>query len=209
MRRAVLPRASARSGRSQTLVAAIAMLAVVAAIVPTLSWAHAVVFPKTSAPGAYEKYVLRVPNEKAVATTRVELRVPAGVRVTSFAEVPGWQLEIVTDSAKAITAAIWTGTLPPQRFVEFPFVAVNPKTDTHIEWPAYQTYADNERVEWTGPEGSKSPASVTVVAVAAPAAAAPSAAGGGAATWLPWVAIVLSLVSLGLAMRKPETRTPA
>ena len=192
------------------LVVATAMLAVVAAILPTLSWAHAVVFPRTSTPGAYEKYVLRVPNEKAVATTRVELRVPAGIRVTSFADVPGWQLEIVTDSAKAIIAAVWTGTLPPQRFVEFPFVAVNPKTDTRVEWPAYQTYADNERVEWTGPEGSKSPASVTVVAAAtAPAAAAPPAAGRGAAAWLPWVAIVLSLVSLGLAMRKPETKTSA
>jgi hypothetical protein len=85
--------------------------------------------------GAYERYVLRVPNEKAVATTRVELRFPAGVRVTSFADVPGWQLEVVTDSAKAITAAIWTGTLPPQRFIEFPFVAVNPKTDARLEWP--------------------------------------------------------------------------
>lgn len=192
------------------LVVAIATLAVVAASIPTLSWAHAVVFPRTSTPGAYEKYVLRVPNEKAVATTRVELRVPAGVRVTSFADVPGWQLEIVTDSAKAISAAIWTGTLPPQRFVEFPFVAVNPKADTRIEWPAYQTYADNERVEWTGPEGSKSPASVTVVAAATgPVAAATPAAGGRTATWLPWVAIVLSLVSLGLAMRKPETKTPA
>ena len=36
--------------------------------------------------------------------------------------------------------------------------------------------------------------------------------GGGAAVaersrrWLPWVAVVLSLVSLGLAMRKPEPR---
>ena len=210
MRRAVFPHSSSRAGRSRTLVAAVATLAVVAAIVPTLSWAHAVVFPKTSTPGAYEKYVLRVPNEKAIATTRVELRVPAGVRVTSFADVPGWQLEILTDSANAITAAIWTGTLPPKRFVEFPFVAVNPKTDTRIEWPAFQTYADNERVEWTGPEGSKSPASVTVVAAAAPAVAAPPAAGGGSAAWLPWVAIVLSLVSLlGLAIRKPEPRPPA
>jgi len=204
-------RAGRRLGRRQHLVAAVATLAVAAAILPTLSWAHAVVFPKTSAPGAYEKYVLRVPNEKAIATTRVELRVPAGVRVTSFADVPGWKLEIVTDSAKAITAAIWTGTLPPQRFVEFPFVAVNPKTDTRIEWPAYQTYADNERVEWTGPEGSKAPASVTVVAAPASASTAATVppAEGGMTKVLPWVAVVLSLISLGLAMRKPETRTPA
>ena len=206
MRRA----AKLRSSRHSLIVAALATVAIVAAVVPTLSWAHAVVFPRTSAPGAYEKYVLRVPNEKDIATTKVELHVPAGVRVTSFADVPGWKLEIVTDSAKAITAAIWTGTLPPKRFVEFPFVAVNPKTDAKIEWPAYQTYADSLRVEWTGPEGSKAPASVTTIAAAvAPAAAAEPEkpdTGGGMTKWLPWVAIALSLVSLGLSMRKPESR---
>jgi hypothetical protein len=131
------------------------------------------------------------------------------VRVTSFADVPGWQLEVVTDSAKAITAAIWTGNLPAQRFIEFPFVAVNPKTDAKLEWPAYQTYADGQRVEWTGPEGSKSPASATMIAAAAvaPAAAgAPAQDNGGVTRWLPWVALVISLLSLGLAMRKPDAR---
>jgi uncharacterized protein YcnI len=193
-------------GRIALAVAATLLAAVVA--LPTLTWAHAVVFPKTSTLGAYERYVLRVPNEKAVPTTRVELHFPAGVRVTSFADVPGWQLEIVTDSAKAITAAIWTGTLPPQRFIELPFVAVNPKTDARLEWPAYQTYADGQRVEWTGPEGSKSPASVTTIAAAAAPATggAPTQEGGGVARWLPWVALVISLLSLGLSIRKPDTR---
>jgi uncharacterized protein YcnI len=199
-------RASVQRTRRRRIAAAAAAALVGAAVaVPTL-WAHAVVFPKTSTLGAYERYVLRVPNEKAVATTRVELRFPAGVRVTSFADVPGWQLEVVTDSAKAITAAIWTGTLPPQRFIEFPFVAVNPKTDARLEWPAYQTYADGQRVEWTGPEGSKSPASATMVAAAAAAPGAPAQEGGGVTRWLPWAALVISLVSLGLAMRKPDAR---
>ena len=183
----------------------IVMVAIAVVLVPTLSWAHAVVFPRQSAPGAYEKYVLRVPNEKAVATTKVELRFTAGVRVTSFADVPGWQIEIVRDSTNAVTAAIWTGTLPAQRFVEFPFVAVNPKTDARVVWPAYQTYADGERVEWTGPDGSKSPASVTTIGtVAAVATASPSAGEGGYVRWLPWVALALSLVSLGLSLRRPD-----
>lgn len=195
-----------RTRRRRIAGAAAAALVGAAVAVPTL-WAHAVVFPKTSTLGAYERYVLRVPNEKAVATTRVELRFPAGVRVTSFADVPGWQLEVVTDSAKAITAAIWTGTLPPQRFIEFPFVAVNPKTDARLEWPAFQTYADGQRVEWTGPEGSKSPASATMVAAAAAAPGAPTQEGGGVTRWLPWAAVVISLLSLGLAMRKPDART--
>jgi uncharacterized protein YcnI len=194
-----------RSRRRRIVLATLATGAALAVGVPTLSWAHAVVFPRQSTTGSYEKYVLRVPNEKAVATTRVELHFPAGLRVTSFADVPGWQLEVVTDSAKAITAAIWTGNLPPQRFVEFPFVAANPKSDTKLEWPAYQTYADGERVEWTGPEGSKRPASVTTIGASSTAAGS----SGGFVRWLPWAALALSLVSLGLAMRRPEARSAA
>ena len=195
-----------RTRRVRIAVASVAAIVATAVAVPSLSWAHAVVLPRSSTIGSFEKYVLRVPNEKAVATTRVELRFPAGLRVTSFAEVPGWQLEVVTDSAKAITAAIWTGTLPPQRFIEFPFVAANPKADTKLEWPAYQTYADGERVEWTGPEGSKRPASVTTIG----AATASGATGAGSTERLvPWAALGLAIVSLGLAMRKPEARPAA
>ena len=208
MRRASLPSSSgriARARRQRILFAAAATVATTAIAIPTLSWAHAVVYPKQSTTGGYEKYVLRVPNEKAIATTKVELHFPGGLRVTSFAEVAGWQLDVVTDSAKAITAAIWTGTLPPQRFIEFPFVAANPKTDAKVSWPAFQTYADGERVEWTGPEGSKRPASVTTIT----AATAAGGADGGYVRWLPWAALALSLVSLGLAMRKPEARPAA
>lgn len=193
---------SDRARRCRILLATTATVTATAIAIPTSTWAHAVVYPKSSTTGGYEKYVLRVPNEKAVATTKVELHFPAGLRVTSFAEVAGWQLELVTDSAKAITAAIWTGTLPPQRFIEFPFVAANPKTDTKLEWPAFQTYADGERVEWTGPEGSKRPASVTTIGAATSA----SSSGGGYTRWLPWAAVVLSVVSLGLSMRKPDPR---
>ena len=200
MRRAF--RFAPRARRRRIALAAAATALGLAVSVPTLSWAHAVVFPRQSTTGAYEKYVLRVPNEKAVATTRVELLFPRGVKVTSFADVPGWQLEVVTDSTKAITGAIWTGTLPPQRFIEFPFVAVNPKAETTITWQAYQTYADGERVEWSGPEGSKRPASVTTIGSSATA----GTGGSGYARWVPWAAFALSLLSLGLAIRKSDAR---
>jgi uncharacterized protein YcnI len=180
------------------------LAALVLVVAPAIALAHAVVFPKTSASGAYEKYVLRVPNEKAVATTRVEIRFPAEARVTSFGDVAGWQLEVQTDSAKRIVGAVWTGTLAPQRFVEFPFVAANPKTATRLVWPAIQTYADGERVQWTGAEGTKTPASATVIGAAADAATS-----GGAARWVPWAALVLALVGLGLALRRPESRPDA
>lgn len=190
-----------------------ALLAIALALLsPTLVLGHAVVYPKSATTGGYERYVLRVPNEKDVATTRVEIQFPAGLRVTSFADVPGWKLEVVTDSAKRIIGAVWTGDLPPQRFVEFPFVAANPKEATTLVWPAYQTYSDGEKVEWTGAAGTKRPASATTIAAAVASAATPAGgassdtAAGGPTRYVPWVALALGLVSLGLALRRPEGR---
>ena len=175
-------------------------LAALMVAVPVSAFGHAVVYPKTSSAGAYEKYVLRVPNEKAVATTRVEIRFPAGLRVTSFADVAGWQLEVLTDSAKRIVGAVWTGTLPPQRFVELPFVAANPKVAGQLAWPVFQTYADGEKVEWTGAPGSKAPASVTAIAVP-DTAAAKGEVPAGPVSWVPWAALGVGVVALGLGLR--------
>jgi uncharacterized protein YcnI len=183
--------------------AAVAASTIVLAV-PLIAFAHAVVFPKVSTTGTFERYVLRVPNEKTVATTRVEIRFPAGVRVTSFEDVPGWQLEVLSDSAKHITGAVWTGTLAPQRFVEFPFSAANPKTEAQVAWPTLQTYADGEVVEWTGPEGSKRPASSTSIRTAAESA---TGSGGGVAgtSLVSWAALALALIATGLALR-PRTQ---
>jgi uncharacterized protein YcnI len=167
-----------------------------ALLAPSTAFAHAVVFPKRSTHGAYEKYVLRVPNEKDVPTTRVEISFPAGLRVVSFGDVAGWQLEEIRDSANAVIGAVWTGTLPPERFVEFPFVAVNPKEDAQLAWPVYQTYGSGERVEWTGPAESERPASSTTIGASA------DASGGKLSIYLSGLAVVMSLMGLGLALRR-------
>ena len=174
-------------------------LAALLTAVPALAFGHATVYPKASTVGAHEKYLLRVPNEKATATTRIEIRFPADLRVTSFGDVAGWELEVLTDSAKRIIGAVWTGSLPPQRFVELPFVAANPRAATQLVWPTYQTYADGERVEWTGAAGSKAPASVTTISAASVTGAPVSS--GRLAAIVPWVALAMSLVALGLALR--------
>ena len=176
-------------------------LALAALAVPAAALAHAVVYPKASTPGAYEKYLLRVPNEKDTArTTRVEIHFPAGLRVVSFGDVPGWTLQVTSDTAGHVTAATWTGTLAPERFVEFPFVAVNPRTSARLVWPVFQTYSDGERVEWAGPENGDTPASVTTIA--------PAAMPRGP-TWPGYVsaaAVVLALASLGVAVRAVRPR---
>jgi uncharacterized protein YcnI len=168
---------------------------------PVAAFAHAVVFPKRAAPGAYERYVLRVPNERGVPTGRVEIHFPAGLRVVSFGEVPGWAVEVKKDATGAITSAVWWGTLSPERFVEFPFVAVNPKEGTRLVWPVSQTYAGGERVEWNGPEGSKTPASFTDIVAAADAG---RSGGGNTGTYLGGAALVVALIALGLALRRPD-----
>lgn len=173
-----------------------AVLVCALTFLPGIANAHAVVYPKTSKQGSYEKYVLRVPNEKDVATTRIEIRFPADMRITSFSDVAGWQLEIQRDSAKRITGAVWTGNLPSERFVELPFVAANPKKEISISWPVYQTYASGERVEWVGPEGSKKPASVTAIG-SGESSGSPKLARYGTIA-----ALVMSFIALGLALRR-------
>jgi uncharacterized protein YcnI len=166
-------------------------------VAPSIVFAHAVVFPKTSTPGAYEKYVLRVPNERDVPTLKVELHFPEGLRVVSFGDVPGWKLQVLTDSAQRVMGAVWTGVLPKERFVEFPFVAVNPKDSTSLLWPTYQTYEGGERVEWTGPDSSKTPVSSTIVSDAAVVPVKVSRT----SLYMSVIALLFALTALGVALR--------
>ena len=185
--------------KSSTPSRALRALLVLAAILvaPSIVFAHAVVFPKTSKPGAYEKYVLRVPNERDVPTLRVEIHFPEGLRVVSFGDVAGWKLQVLTDSAQRVTGATWTGVLPKERFVEFPFVAVNPKDSTSLAWPTYQTYEGGERVEWTGPDSSKTPVSSTIVSDPAVVPVKVSRT----SLYMSVVALLFALTALGVALR--------
>lgn len=166
-------------------------------IAPSIVFAHAVVFPNTSTPGAYEKYVLRVPNEREVPTLKVELRFPKGLRVVSFGDVPGWKLQVLTDSIQRVTGAVWTGVLPKERFVEFPFFAVNPKDSTTLTWPTYQTYEGGERVEWTGPDSSYTPVSSTFVSNPAVVPIKVSRT----SLYISLIALLFALTALGVALR--------
>jgi uncharacterized protein YcnI len=166
-------------------------------IAPSIVFAHAVVFPKTSMPGAYEKYVLRVPNERDIPTVKVEIRFPEGVRVVSFADVPGWKLQVLADSTQRVTGAVWTGVLPKERFVEFPFVAVNPKDSASITWPTYQTYEGGERVEWTGPDTSYTPVSSTLIFDPTPAPVKVSRT----SLYVSIIALLFALTALAVALK--------
>jgi uncharacterized protein YcnI len=167
-------------------------------LVSSVAWARAVVFPSRSTPGAYEKYVLRIPNERDVPTVRVELHFPTALRVVSFGDVPGWKLQVLTDTAQQITGAVWTGTLPKDRFVEFPFVAVNPKDSSSLSWPTYQTYSSGERVEWTSPDtASKTPVSSTLITDTT----TPPIRVSRTSLYISLAALLFALTALGVALR--------
>ena len=190
-------RRSARSTPSPLLPLRTLLVFAAILVAPSIVFAHAVVFPKTSTPGAYEKYVLRVPNERDVPTLKVELHFPQGLRVVSFGDVTGWKLQVLTDSAQRVTGAVWTGVLPKERFVEFPFVAVNPKDSTSLSWPTYQTYEGGERVEWIGADSSKTPVSSTIVSDPAVVPVKVSRT----SLYMSVVALLFALTALGVALR--------
>jgi uncharacterized protein YcnI len=168
------------------------------ALLLTITSARAVVFPSRSTPGAYEKYSLRVINEREVPTLRIEIHFPQNLRVVSFGDVPGWNLQVLTDGAQRITGAIWTGVLPKQRFIEFPFVAVNPKDSTSLAWPTTQTYQGGEVVEWTSPDtASKTPVSSTLIADTTPRPLRVSRR----SLYISLAALLFALTALGVALR--------
>jgi len=183
---------------SRRAAAGIGALSIAVLLFSSLAWARAVVFPQTSTPGAYEKYWLRVINERDVPTLQVEIHFPEGLRVVSFGDVPGWKIQILTDSAKRITGAVWRGVLERHHFVEFPFLAVNPKDSASLAWPTYQTYEGGERVEWTSPDtSSKTPVSTTLIAEATP----PPVKVSRTSLYISLIALLFALTAMGIALR--------
>jgi uncharacterized protein YcnI len=162
-----------------------------------LLFGHAVVWPRTSTPGAYEKYSLRVPNERPVGTREVTLTFPANLRVVSFGDVPGWTLTVERDTSNRIATATWKGELGVERFVEFPFVAVNPREAGTLVWNASQLYVNGELVNWTGPESSRTPASITEIR-----AVASGSDGSRTPLLLSAGALVLAIIALTFSLRR-------
>lgn len=133
------------------------LISLAAAVFATSASAHVTVSPSQSAPGAREKYELRVPNERKSATITVEVHFPAGLRVTAVEQKPGWQAEAIRDKGGNLTGVRWIGSLPPEQFTEFGLLAVNPPGG-EIAFTAIQAFADGTKIDWSGSAGSKTPA---------------------------------------------------
>lgn len=141
--------------QTRTIVTALALTLVAAA-----AQAHVSVRPRESKPGATEKYIVRVPTEGKVATTTVELEVPAGVMVEAVEPMDGVKADMKREDGR-IVAITWTVTIEPGANREFTFTAKNPAEGTEISWKAHQRYADGTSSEWVGAAGTRQPAPVT------------------------------------------------
>jgi uncharacterized protein YcnI len=142
-----------------------ALALAIIATVPALSDAHVRVFPSddlnTTPACGLEKFVVRVPVEKPIATVAVRLVVPRVVTVTQVQAKPGWKVSFEKTKGR-ISAITWSGgRLEPQEFDEFAFIGAAPKTMQTVNWDAYQTYEDKSVVAWTGSIDSDTPHSQT------------------------------------------------
>lgn len=132
---------------------------------PSLAFAHVSVRPRESRPGVEERYTVRVPTEGTVATTHVQLEIPAGVTVLEVVPQDGATFEASKEGDR-ITAITWKKEIPPKGMAEFVFRARNPASGD-IVWKAHQHFLDGTTADWVGAAGAKRPASVTKLVTSA------------------------------------------
>ena len=125
--------------------------------------AHIRIFPTESVQGAREKYTMRVPNEKQVATVRIEGEFPSELKIYDFEFKPGWKVDIKKAADGRITGATWIGTIEPYEFVEFGMLGLNPKQGDQLVFKFTQYYADGKKEEFLGPPGTFYPAPVVAL----------------------------------------------
>jgi uncharacterized protein YcnI len=136
--------------------------AVAALVLPASAFAHAELSPPIGLKGRLEYYTLAVPTEKEKATTTsIELTVPSGFGIDSFAPSPGWTRKLAqTGSGEdaVIQKVTWTGgSTPTDEDSVFSFLASGSAEKTYT-FGVRQTYSDGSVVDWTGPESSDAPA---------------------------------------------------
>jgi uncharacterized protein len=152
--------------------------------------AHVTVQGPGATQGGYTKLVFRVPTEKDVATTKLEIAFPtdtpiASVRVKPHAgwtatmtrQAPAEPLEVHGEAVTEVVSRItWTADagnpgIGPTEFDEFE-VSAGPLPETEqLVFKALQTYADGEVVRWIEEpvEGAAEPERPAPVLALAPA----------------------------------------
>lgn len=159
-----------------------ALLGIMVLAMPSLAFAHVSVRPRESKASAEEQYTVRVPTEGTVATTQVQLDIPAGIIVLEVLPHEDATFETAKQGDR-ITTITWKKEIAPKASAEFVFRARNPESGD-IVWKAHQHFKDGTSADWIGPAGDRRPASVTKLTAAAGSPQAVTSESSGVEAWL-------------------------
>lgn len=138
--------------------------------------AHVTVQPNEAPAGAFFRFVIRVPNERDVPTTKIRVEFPENLIFTSFQPKEGWKrvvemkkldepIEAFGSKIDEVVGSVTYsgGSIGIGEFDEFGFSVRVPEEEGDLEFKAFQTYEGGEVVEWTGPVDGESPAARVAV----------------------------------------------
>lgn len=160
------PRPASAGVRRAGLTATVALLATLGCA--GAADAHIQLTPSTVAPNDPVEFTVIVPSERPAHTTKVDLKLPAGVIPFAYGDAPGWKRRLITTPNGAVERVVWTGRLAKDGYARFTFLAGTPEKPTTLTWKALQTYDDGTVARWIGSPDSDSPAPVTKVLADAP-----------------------------------------
>jgi uncharacterized protein YcnI len=141
-------------------------LASVAALATASSaFAHVTANPADQQAGGFTKLEFRVPNERDVPSTTIDIQIPDGVDFVSVQPVPGWSFEvkrskldepIVAEDGDEVTdrvsEVVFTGgTINAGEFQSFYIgmkLPANGEVGDYLFFPTLQTYEGGEEVSW-------------------------------------------------------------
>jgi uncharacterized protein YcnI len=188
------PSVRRRSRRARSAIAAALATSFALALAPSAA-GHAVLSPPVVQSGVLQAFTLSVPTEREDrTTTSVELTVPPGFAIDSFAPARGWKRRVAASGpgeAAFVTRVRWSGgaTRTGEAAVfQFSATAGSAKAYT---FRVRQTYDDGNVVDWSGPASSDTPA---------PVLEARASLGGGGSSTMSIVALVTASLALVLSL---------
>jgi uncharacterized protein YcnI len=183
------------------LALAAASAAVLTLVYASAASAHAILSPPVAKAKVLQVFTLSVPTEEEGATTTtIELTVPSGLSIDSFAPAPGWRRSVQatgSGDAAVVQKVTWTGgKVPTNEDSVFQFNGTLTSTGTIVA-PVRQTYSSGKVVDWSGPESSDTPA---------PRIEGVSSLGGGSTSTLTIVALIVGAIGVVLGIVGLTTR---
>jgi uncharacterized protein YcnI len=139
----------------------IALLALAGGLVAaSTATAHVTMSVKQAGAGEFMYFDVRVPNERAGAsTTRVSMDFPTGLTFVQAQAKPGWRVALTKQGDRVVRATWSGGRIRPDRFETFGLSARFPETRGRtLAFPAVQTYSNGEVVPWNGGPNANEPA---------------------------------------------------